>query len=295
MSNTLLVTGAAGHLGQSVIRHLIETFHVSPDNIIAATRSPDKLDSLAASGVVVRKADFDDPATLPSAFAGVDRLLIISTDALDTPGKRLAQHKVAIAAATKAGVKHILYTSMPNPDKSLVTFATDHLGTEQAIKASGIGYTILRNAWYIDNYLMGLPHSLKEGKWYSAAGAGKVSNIARDDCALAIAAALASDKTESAVYTLTGSQAMSMSEVAAAASEVTGKPLQVVEVNGEQLAGGLTGAGLPKFVADMLVSADANIRAGNFEAVSGDFKTLTGKEPQTVKSFFEANKAALTA
>src|ERR1700712_4627092 len=253
MSNTLLVTGAAGQLGQSVIRHLIETFNVSPSSIIAATRSPDKLSSLAAKGVVVRKADFDDPATLPPAFAGVDRLLIISTDSLDTPGKRLVQHKVAIEAAKKAGVKHILYTSMPSPDKSLVTFAPDHLGSEQAIKASGIGYTILRNAWYIDNYLMGLPHSLKDGKWYTAAGDGRVPNIAREDCALAIAAALASDKTESAVYTLTGSQAMSMSDVAAVATEVTGKPLEVVQVNGEQLAGGLTGAGLPKFVVDMLV------------------------------------------
>jgi NAD(P)H dehydrogenase (quinone) len=295
MSNTLLVTGAAGQLGQSVIRHLIETFNVSPSSIVAATRSPDKLSGLAAKGVVVRKADFDDPATLPTAFAGVDRLLIISTDSLDTPGKRLAQHKVAIEAARKAGVKHILYTSMPSPDKSLVTFAPDHLGTEQAIKASGAGYTILRDAWYMDNYLMGLPHSLKDGKWYTAAGTGRVPNISREDCALAIAAALASAATESAVYTLTGDQPMSMSEVAAVVTEVTGKALDVVQVNGEQLAGGMTGAGLPKFVVDMLVSADANIRAGNFEAVSGDFKKLTGKDPQTLKTFLEAHKAALTA
>jgi NAD(P)H dehydrogenase (quinone) len=258
MSNTLLVTGAAGQLGQSVIRHLIETFNVSPSSIIAATRSPDKLSSLAAKGVVVRKADFDDPAK-------------------------------------KAGVKHILYTSMPSPDKSLVTFAPDHLGTEQAIKASGIGYTILRNAWYIDNYLMGLPHSLKDGKWYTAAGEGRVPNISREDCALAIAAALASATTESAIYTLTGDQPMSVSQVAAVVTEVTGKPLDVVQVNGEQLAGGMTGAGLPKFVVDMLVSADANIRAGNFEAVSGDFKKLTGKDPQTLKTFLEAHKAALIA
>jgi NAD(P)H dehydrogenase (quinone) len=295
MSNTLLVTGAAGQLGQSVIRHLIETFNVSPGSIIAATRSPDKLSSLAAKGVVVRKADFDDPATLHTAFAGVDRLLIISTDSLDTPGKRLVQHKAAIEAAKKAGVKHILYTSMPSPDKSLVTFAPDHLGTEQAIKASGIGYTILRDAWYMDNYLMGLPHSLKDGKWYTAAGDGRIPNISREDCALAIAAALASGTTENAVYTLTGDQAMSINEIATLVTKVTGKPLDVVQVNGEQLAGGMTGAGLPKFVVDMLVSADANIRAGNFEAVSGDFKKLTGKDPQTLKNFLEAHKAALTA
>src|SRR6195952_4378023 len=209
MSNTLLVTGAAGQLGQSVIRHLIETFNVSPSSIIAATRSPDKLSSLAAKGVVTRKVDFDDTTGLEAAFAGVDRLLIISTDSLDTPGKRLVQHKAAIEAARKAGVKHILYTSMPSPDKSLVTFAPDHLGTEQAIRASGIGYTILRDAWYMDNYLMGLPHSLKDGKWFTATAGGKVPYISREDCALAIAAALASPSTDSKTYTLTGSTSYS--------------------------------------------------------------------------------------
>src|ERR1700712_5258595 len=228
MSNTLLVTGAAGQLGQSVIRHLIETFNVSPSSIIAATRSPDKLSSLAAKGVVVRKADFDDPATLPPAFAGVDRLLIISTDSLDTPGKRLVQHKVAIEAAKKAGVKHILYTSMPSPEKSLVTFAPDHLGTEEAIKASGIGYTILRDAWYMDNFMMSLPHNLQGGKWFTATSGGKAPYISREDCALAIAAALASTATESKTYTLTGSTSYSIKDIAAAGSAITGRPLEVV-------------------------------------------------------------------
>jgi NAD(P)H dehydrogenase (quinone) len=192
-------------------------------------------------------------------------------------------------------VKHILYTSMPSPDHSLVTFAPDHLGTEEAVKASGIGYTILRNAWYMDNFLMSLPHNLQTGSWYTSAGNGRVPNIAREDCALAIAAALASSSQESTTYTLTGARAFSMEEVAALATEVTTKPLTVVPVNGDQLAAGLTGAGLPGFLVDMLVSADANIRAGNFDKVTDDFKTLTGKEPQTLKSFFEEQKAALLA
>jgi NAD(P)H dehydrogenase (quinone) len=293
MSSTLLVTGAAGQLGQRVIHHLLETYEVAPGRIIAATRSPEKLASLAAKGVVTRKADFDDAASLSAAFAGVDRLLIISTDALAVSGQRLAQHKAAVAAAKQAGVKHILYTSMPAPDNSLVTFAPDHLGTENAVKASGIGHTILRDAWYFDNYLMGLPHSLEAGKWYTATGKGRVSNISREDCALAIAAALASDTTESATYTLTGGASITTEEVAAVVSEVTARPLEVVQVNGEQLAAGMTGAGLPKFVVDMLVSADANTHAGNFDIITEDFKKLTGKEPQMLRGFFEAHKAAL--
>lgn len=290
---TLLVTGAAGQLGQSVVRHLLDTYKVAPADIVAATRSPEKLSALAAKGVITRKADFDDAASLAAAFAGVDRLLIISTDALDTPGKRLVQHKAAIEAAKAAGVKHILYTSMPNPETSLVTFAPDHLGTENAIKASGLGYTILRDAWYLDNFMMSLPHNLQGGTWYTATAGGKAAYISREDCALAIAAALASTATDSKTYTLTGSTAYSIKDVASTVSAITGRPLEVVDATDEQLAAGMTGAGLPKFLVDMLVSADANIRAGNFAALSSDFTTLTGRQPQTLRSFFEDRKAAL--
>ena len=293
MSETILVTGAAGQLGQRVIHHLIESYKVAPANIVAATRSPEKLSALAAKGVQTRKADFDDAASLEAAFAGVDRLLIISTDALDTPGKRLAQHKVAVAAAVKAGVKHITYTSMPAPDDSLVTFAPDHLGTENAIKASGIPYTLVRDAWYHDNYLHGMPHNLQTGKWFTSAGDGKIATISRDDCALAIASVLAAGST--GTYTLTGKQSLTSKEIAALVTEATGKPLDVVDVTDEQLGQGIRGAGLPGFVADMLVSADANTRAGKFDIVTDDFAKLTGKQPQSLKDYFIANKAALTA
>jgi len=129
MSDTILVTGAAGQLGQRVVHHLLETYKVPAGRIIAATRDPSKLAELAARGVATRKADFDDAAGLVSAFEGAGTVLIISTDALAVPGQRLKQHTAAVNAAAKAGVKHIAYTSMPSPDKSLVTFAPDHLGT----------------------------------------------------------------------------------------------------------------------------------------------------------------------
>ena len=293
--NTLLVTGAAGQLGQRVIHHLLESEGISPARVVAATRNPEKLADLAAKGIEVRKADFDDAASLPAAFAGVDRLLIISTDALATPGQRLTQHKAAVDAAKQAGVKHILYTSMPNPDKSLVTFAPDHLGSENAVRASGVGYTILRNAWYLDNYLLSLPHNLDVGKWYTSTGQGHIACIAREDCARAIAAALASNSSESAIYTLTGSMANTTEEVAAIATDIAGRPLDVVQVTDEQLAQGMTGAGLPSFVVEMLVSADANIRAGNFNLVTGDFTKLTGTEPQSLRDFLADHKTHLMA
>ena len=294
MSDTILVTGAAGQLGQRVVHHLLETYKVPAGRIIAATRDPSKLADLATKGVATRKADFDDAAGLVSAFEGAGTVLIISTDALAVPGQRLKQHTAAVNAAAKAGVKHIAYTSMPSSDKSLVTFAPDHLGTENAIKASGLPYTILRDAWYFDNFMMSLPHNLEGGKWYTATKGGKVPYITREDCALAIAAALVG-KPENKTYTLTGSTSYSIADVASAVTAITGRPLEVIDVTDEQLSGGLTGAGLPSFVVDMLVSADANIRAGNFDSLSGDFTTLTGKEPQTLRKFIEDRKAALTA
>lgn len=289
----LLVTGAAGQLGRAVLHHLLETSKVAASDIIAASRDTTKLADIAAKGVETRKADFNDEASLAAAFAGVDRGLIISTDELATPGGRLKQHKAAVTAAAKVGVKHILYTSMPNPDKSLVSFAPDHLGTEEAIKATGIPYTILRNAWYDDNYLLSMPHNLQAGTWYTATGDGKVANISRDDCARAAAAALANPPAGNKTLTLTGPESLNADEIAARVSKAAGKPLNVVQVTDEQLAGGMASAGLPDFVVKMLVSADANIRAGNFDLVTSDYEALTGAKPQSLEAYLANQKVAL--
>jgi NAD(P)H dehydrogenase (quinone) len=291
----ILVTGAAGQLGRATIHHLLATSRIAPGDIIAASRDTAKLADFKEQGIETRIADFDDQEGLERTFAGVDRLLIISTDELAAPGKRLLQHKAAVSAAVKAGVRHVVYTSMPNPDKSLVTFAPDHLGTEQAVKESGLSYTILRNSWYHDNYLMAMPHHLQTGTWYTAMGSGKIANISRDDCARAAAAALASPPAGNQVLTLTGPESLTAEEIGALASAASGKPLAVVQVTDEQLGQGLAGAGLPDFVAKMLVSADANVRAGNFDLVTDHFLSLTGVEPQSLEAYFVAQRAALIA
>jgi NAD(P)H dehydrogenase (quinone) len=291
MSQTLLVTGAAGKLGQSVIAHLLGTQKIPAARIVAATRDPGKLASLAAKGVGVRKADFDDSASLGAALAGVDRMLLISTDALDRPGRRLAQHQAAIAAAKKAGVKHVVYTSMPNPDGSLVTFAPDHLGTEQALAASGLGWTILRNSWYMENLLMSLPGALAAGKWLTSTGNGKIAHVSRDDCARAAAAALASDSTANACYDITGPQKLTTAEIAALASEVFAKPLEVVQITDEEISENLQAHGVPAVFVPTLVSFEANTRAGKFDLLSNAVEKLTGKPPQRLRDFLMANKA----
>ncbi|AZV21399.1 MAG: SDR family oxidoreductase [Mesorhizobium sp.] len=295
MTQTLLVTGASGQLGRGVINHLLDTFKVPAGRIIATTRNPENLAELAARGVITRAADFDDTLSLEAAFKGADRVLIISTGEIDLlHGKRLRQHQNAVAAAKKAGVSHLLYTSMPNPEPvSPVLFANDHYGTEQAIKASGIPYTIFRNGWYQENLFMALPHAIASGKWYTSAGEGRVALGARDDMAAAIAAGLAAVSNESKTYTLTGPQAYTTAEIAALVSEVTGKPLDVVQVSDEALTEGVKASGVPEDFAEVIVSFDANTRAGRIAMVTDAIESLSGRTPKTLKQFLEANKVAL--
>lgn len=294
MSDTLLVTGATGQLGKLVLDQLLAS-GIAPARIIATSRDTAKLADYIAGGVQARVADFDDPASLDQAFAGADRILIISTDALDQPGKRLKQHLAAVAAAEKAGAKHIVYTSMPSPETSVIPFAPDHLGTENAIKATGIPYTILRNGWYMENLFMALPHALETGQWYSSAGEGRLAHIARGDAAKAAAAALAASTSESHTYTLTGGELRSTDEIAALVAKATGKSLNVVHISDEALAGGLKSAGLPDFLIPIVVSFDANTRGGHIDMVTGDVTALTGATPVTLAAFLEASKARLAS
>ncbi|RUU51966.1 SDR family oxidoreductase [Mesorhizobium sp. M2C.T.Ca.TU.002.02.1.1] len=295
MTETLLVTGASGQLGRAVINHLLGAQKIAPSSIIATTRDPENLADLAALGIAVRAADFNDRTSLEKAFAGADRVLIISTGDLDLKtGRRLKQHQAAVAAAQAAGVSHLLYTSMPNPEPgSPVLFAGDHHGTEQAIKASGIPYTIFRNGWYQENLFMSLPHAISAGKWYTSAADGRIAHGARDDMAAAIAAGLASGSKESRIYTLTGPQAYTTNEIAALVSEVTGKPLEVIQLPDDALTEGVKAAGVPEDFARIIVSFDANTRAGRIAEVTDAVEKLSGRKPRTLKQFLEANKAAL--
>ena len=292
-NETLLVTGASGKFGHRVVEHLLTTYAVPASQIIATTRKPESLADFAAKGVRVRAADFDDEASLAKAFAGATRLLIVSTDALDRPGRRLEQHLRAVSAAKSAGIKHIVYTSMPDPKvDSPIPFAGDHRGTEEAIAASGIAHAILRNSWYMENLLMSLPGALASGQWVVASGQGKTSHTAREDQARAAAAVLASGSVNSATYTLTGPEALSAEETAKIVSEVVGKPLQVVHVSPDQLKEGMIAHGVPDFLAPLFVSFDVNALEGNIDMVTDAINALSGTAPQTLRQWVGANKAA---
>jgi len=293
----LLLTGAGGQLGQRVLHHLTDTLNIPARRIAAATRKPDGLAAWAAKGVAVRRADFDDPASLEQAFAGISRLLLISTDALDRPGHRLAQHRAAIDAAVQAGVSHAVYTSMPKPETSAVLFAPDHAGTEAALAASALpGWTVLRNNWYFENLFFSLPSALGSGSWYSAAGEGRIAHIARDDLARAAATALAGANIGGkSTLTLTGAKAYSTAEIAALVAKSANRPLSVVPVPVEGLVQGMTAHGLPEGMARTFASFDTNTAQGVLADVTGDYRALTGVEPQKFEDWLAANKAVLAA
>jgi NAD(P)H dehydrogenase (quinone) len=295
MPAKLLVTGASGKLGRGVIEHLIADRKIAPADIIAVTRDPAKLGELAARGVGVRQGDLGDAASLEKAFAGADRVLIISTDTAPGSGERVRQHSAAVAAAKAAGASRVLYTSLPKPDASVISFAFEHLGSEKAVIESGLAYTIFRNGWYSENLFMSLPQALKSGQWFTSAGNGRVAYGVRDDLAAAIAAGLASDEPGNRIHTLTGPELFTTAEVAALASQILGKPIAVVQLTDEQLAAGLRQHGLPDPVVDVVVSIDANTRGGFLDFVTDDVEKLSGRKSQTLKSFLEANKAALLA
>jgi NAD(P)H dehydrogenase (quinone) len=294
MAHKILVSGASGHLGRLVLDGLLAR-GVAAGDIIATTREPANLASYAARGVEVRKADFDNADLTEKAFNGADRMVLISTDALDDKGTRQRQQIAAVAAAKAAGVKHIVYTSLPDAETSKVIFAPDHLNTENAIKNSGLSYTILRNTWYQENLIRSLEPVLKSGQWFTASGKGKVAHIARADCADVVASVLASGTTERATYTLTGGTLRDTDEIAAMVSRITGKPITVVHISDDQLAGGMKAAGVPDFLIPTLVSFDTAIRAGNLSALTKDVETLSGKAPKLLETFLEESKGALLA
>ncbi len=293
MTKTLLVTGASGKLGRQVVELLLEK-GAPAESIIATTRAPAKLDDLAARGVVVRAADFDDPNNLIQAFAGADRLALISTDALDVPGKRLAQHSAAVDAAKTAGVTHVYYTSMPNPvPESPITFVGDHAGTEEAVKASGMTYTVLRNGWYQENLAMSLPQAFGQGQWFTSAGEGRTAHVSHADCANALASAMLSDEVANQTFTLTGPAALTTGEIAAMAAEAAGKPLAVVNLSDEHLAAGMRAAGVPEFMVPFLIGFEANTREGFTDVTTTDVEKLTGKKPLPLQRYLQENAAAL--
>lgn len=293
-SGTLLVTGASGHLGRRVLELLLADPRNAGRKLIALTRTPDKLADFSAKGVELRAASFDDSASLASAFRGAERALIISTDALDRPGRRLEQHVSAVQAAKASGVEHLVYTSLTHCEpSSLVTLAPDHWGTESVLRESEVPYTVLRNNMYTDYLLMSLPYAVKSGKLVNSHGGGKVSYVTREDCARAAAFALSANFRGRAVLDVTGPKAISQAELAGIVSEIVGKRIEYVAVDAPTAIANNVAAGLPGPIAELLVSFERSASAGQLAIESSSVQDLSGSAPSSVKEFLSEQRATL--
>jgi NAD(P)H dehydrogenase (quinone) len=286
-NSPVLVTGASGHFGRLAVEELLAR---GATRIIAGTRDPSKLADLAAKGVEVRKLDFDDKASLDAAFAGVERVLLISTDAV---GSRVAQHKNAVAAAKAAGVKHVVYTSAPTPRPNPGTgVSPEHYWTEVAIAASELDFTFLRNHIYAEISLMGAASAIGSGQLYDATNGRGRSYVTRTDAARAAAGALLTAEGQT-IFDVTGPSAVTQAELAAEFAGISGKPVVGVGLTGEQLRGGMVAAGLPAGMADLLVAFDVDAADGYHAVVTDAVEQFSGRKPEALSAFLEANRSAL--
>jgi NAD(P)H dehydrogenase (quinone) len=244
------VTGASGQLGRLVIEALLAK--IVPSEIVALVRDPAKVADLADRGVLVRAFDYNAPEALVTALAGVERLLLISSNDL---GKREQQHRAIIDAAKQAGVSFIAYTSILHADTSPIGLAVEHRATEAAIAESGLPYAFLRNGWYTENYAMSAPMSVKHGD-------GRISTAARADYADGAAVVLVDKSVTNKTFELAGDEGFTLTQYAAALAEVSGTPVAYINMPEDDYRRALEGVGMPAPVASMLADSSAKA-AGN--------------------------------
>ncbi|MGC0889411.1 SDR family oxidoreductase [Pantoea agglomerans] len=279
----IAVTGATGQLGRFVIDALLKK--VPAGEIVAAVRTPAKAADLAALGVIVRQADYGQPETLEAAFAGVDKLLLISGSEV---GQREAQHKAVIEAARAAGVGFIAYTSLLHADTSPLSLGVEHRATEALLKASGIPFALLRNGWYSENYAASIPPALAHHAFIGAAGEGRIASAARQDYAEAAAEVMTREDQAGKVYELAGDDSYTLAQFAAEIAAQSGEKVDYVNLSQSEFAAALKNAGLPEGLAEMLADSDAGAEKGGLFDDSRQLSQLIGRPTTTWQAVIRA-------
>ena len=270
---TILVTAASGQLGRLVVDALLER-GVAPAELVATARDAAKLQSAAERGVRTAVLDYDRPETISAALDGVDTVLLISGSA---PGARAVGHRNVIDAAKAAGVAKLVYTSVPGATTAEFVLAPDHKATEEAIAASGVPAVIARHNWYTENYVGDVQQAAESGTIVASVGDGKVASATRADLAAGLAALLTEDGHLGAVYDFSGEHAWGYEELAAAASELTGREVAFTPVSSEEHVAALEAAGLDAGTAGFVAGIDDGIRRGVLANADGTLARLIGR------------------
>jgi NAD(P)H dehydrogenase (quinone) len=283
-----VITGASGQLARRAAEHVFEKYR--PDRLILVTRRPDSVADLAARGAEARFGDFADPASLRAAFAGAKRMLFVSNTDL---ARRNEQHSAAVDAAAAAGVEHVVYTSIvgadpPNP----AVVAPGHHFTEQALKRSGMKWTMLRNSLYADYQVPEATRALAARRFVHNRGAGRIAYVARDDCAAAAAAVLMEGGHVGTIYDVTGPHAFDAVELAALYSEVGGHKVEPVALDDETFISGIvaarSGDDHARYGAELVASFGRAIREGYLASCTDIVARLTGKPARTLREVLTA-------
>jgi NAD(P)H dehydrogenase (quinone) len=295
----IVITGASGNYGRGLTDRLIAAGRAQ--DLILITRSPDRLADRVAQGCTVRYGDFDKPETLADAVQGAEKILLISGTRV---GARVVQHKAAIDAAAAAGVRHIAYTSFIGIDDPAnpAEVRHDHIETERLIRASGMAWTMLRDAHYADAMiLMAGPGVMQSGQWVSNAGEGLEAMVWRDDCIASAAAVLLGEGHEGQVYNITGPELQTFREVAALMAQITARPVAYVSATDEEQYAMFDAMGIPRrpvddqsvagipWNSDDMVTFGQAIREGFLEVCTDDVERLTGRKARSVRAMIEAN------
>jgi len=286
MSN-ILVTGATGGLGKAIVENLLKT--VSPSQISVLVRDAAKAADLQAQGVTIKQGDYNDYASLTAALAGVDKLFLVSGN--DIPN-RVPQHTNVINAAKEAGVQHVAYSSFQRKTEdgsSAASFIAEaHLATEKLLKESGLTYTILKNALYLDVLPLFMGPVLETGTIYLPAGDGKVPYASRADMGAAGAAVLTGTGHENQSYELSNDTSYSFADIAQVLSDLTGKNIQYVSPDAEEFGTALAAAGVPAGAIEMTAGFCVAIGQGEFDFPATTLEKLLGRKPESAAEFLKA-------
>ncbi|MEV7126780.1 SDR family oxidoreductase [Streptomyces sp. NPDC093260] len=281
---SIVITGATGRLGRLTVEALLRRGIPAAD-IIATGRDVARIKDLADRGVTVRRADFADTDGLVEAFAGADRLLLVSASV--PVDERVANHRRVIDAAASAGVSLVAYTSTTHADTVTTVLGATHRETEEYLRDHGIPGVLLRNSWYLENYTSQLPQILQNGAVVGAAGEGRISAASRADYAEAAAVVLTTEGHTGTVYELGGDESFTLTELAAAMSAATGRQVTYTDLPVTDLAQVLAAAGLPAELAEVLADADRGMNRGEMYTDSGDLRRLIGRPPVTLAEALE--------
>jgi NAD(P)H dehydrogenase (quinone) len=283
----ILVTGATGPLGSAVVENLLK--RTSPSKIAILVRNAEKAAGLKTKGVEIRVGDYDNYASLVAAFKGIDKLYFVSGNDVV---HRITQHENVVRAAQEAGVRQVIYTSIPHreqPETSPIYFVlSSHIRTEELLKSSGLTYTILQHNIYTDMIpVFAGPQLLETKTIYLPSGDGRTAYASRAELAEAGANVLldATDRYDNKVLALTGAEAISYDDAAKSIAKATGLPIIYHSPSPEEFRTTLTGAGVPSEIVGLVAGFAAATKLGEFDSISGDLEELLGRKPTSAAQF----------